>query len=71
MTAEIIPLNCQTTLDLPPKKVLQGALDANLQSVLIIGLDEDANPYYASSLGHPGENLWMIERFKIFLLSDK
>lgn len=71
MTAEIHTLNCITTLDIPADRVLQAALDANLQGVIISGWDDDGKLYVATSYASGGMALWLVEKFKLRLLDVK
>lgn len=64
MTAEVVDLNCVTTLDLPPEKVLRSALGAELTEVVVIGYDADGNSYFASSVADAGQVTWHLERAK-------
>lgn len=57
-----------TTLDLPPERVLQGALQADLESVLVIGRRKDGTFFIASSMSDGGEALWELEQCKLVLL---
>lgn len=68
MSAEIIELQTVTTLDLPPERILRAAADASLQSVIVIGYDQDGGEYFASSLASGPEVLWALERAKMKLL---
>jgi hypothetical protein len=68
MTAEIHNLNCITRLDIPADRVLQAALDAGLQAVIIVGWNQDGQLYTASSYADGGDALWLVEKFKKRLL---
>lgn len=61
-------LGCITSLDLPPDRVLEGAL-GKLSSVVIIGYDNEENEYFASSIAGGPEVLWLLEILKLKLLS--
>src|SRR5574343_660842 len=65
---KVINLNCITKLDVPVEKVLQGAEDANLTDVVIVGYREDGSEYFASSAADGGTVLWLLERAKLRLL---
>lgn len=69
MTAEVIDLPVITTLDLDPKRVLSKALDAELESVLVIGHTKDGDFYFAGSMANGPENLWLLEVAKKELLA--
>lgn len=61
-----------TRLDLPPNKILQEAIDANLESVFVIGYTSSEELYMSSSKADGGELLWIIERAKhhLMLIAD-
>ena len=68
MTAQIIELGNVTSLDIPVERVLRKADEANLQSVVVIGYDQDGEEYFASSVAGGPEILWALERAKLRLL---
>lgn len=68
MTAEIIELDNITSLDIPVDRVLRKADEANLQSVVVIGYDQNGDEYFASSVAGGPEILWALERAKLRLL---
>ena len=65
---KIIHLDCDTTLDIPADRVINGAV-GRLQTVIIIGIDNQGEPYHASSVADKQEMLWIIEMFKMNLLN--
>jgi len=58
---EVIELDIDTTLDIPPVKVCEAAMHADLSSVMVIGWDKAGQFYMASSSGDIGELLIMLE----------
>lgn len=60
---EVIDLNCVTSLDLDPDRVLSKAI-GKLNSALIIGYDKDGDEYFSSSVSSGPECLWLLERAK-------
>ena len=65
----VIPLNNVTRLDIPVDRVLQGADDADLEHVVILGYGkETGEEYFASSYADGGDVLWLLERAKLQLL---
>lgn len=48
---ELVPFPGNTTLDIPPSDVLEGALEQGLEDVIVIGFKEDGALYLASSSG--------------------
>lgn len=69
MTAKIITLGCLTRHDLPPDRVLQGAIDADLEGVVLMGYTKGGEHYFASSYADGGTCLWLLEKLKAELLS--
>lgn len=57
-----------TSLDIPTERVLNAALDAKLQNVFVVGVDEDGELYFASSMADGGTVLWWMEKAKAALL---
>lgn len=58
-----------TKLDLPVDRTLQFALDkVKLESVVILGWQEDGEPYFASSLADAAEVVFLLELYKFQLL---
>lgn len=68
---ELVEFNGETTLDIPPEKVLAAAASANLKGALVIGEAPDGELYVASSYGDQTQTLWLIELFKHKLLSGE
>jgi len=58
-----------TRLDLPVERILDKAKE-KLKSVIVIGWDKDGYEYFASSIADGGDILWLLERFKIALMSE-
>lgn len=63
----IVDFPGDTVADVPVGKVLAGAMDAGLKTIIIIGECTDS-PYYASSTANIAEMLLQIEMFKRDLL---
>lgn len=55
--------------DIPPKQVLEGALEAELDTVLIIGKGQDGALYLASSTDHAGEVQLLMARAQAHLVT--
>jgi hypothetical protein len=66
---EVIEGNFTTTLDVPPEKVLHGALSAELDAVVVIGFKDDVL-YFASSYGYSPDTLWALEMGKQALMEN-
>ena len=68
MSAEIIELDIVTSLDIPVERILRKASEAGLESVVVIGWDEDGDLYFASSVASGPEVVWLLEKTKANLL---
>ena len=68
--ANVVVLNVDSTLDIPPERVLKGALAAELTEVLIIGYRKDGTEYIASSESDGRTILWLCELAKHRLMSN-
>ncbi len=65
----IAHIGVATSLDVDPSRVLAAALEANLQTVVVIGYDPSGENYFASSVSDGGTVLWLAEQMKAALLS--
>ena len=59
---DVVSLGVQTTLEIPPEKVLRGAIEAKLTEVVIVGVDENGKRYFATSTGYGPDTLWHLQR---------
>ena len=66
--SNVIDLPVVTRLDIPPERILNKALAAELKEVMVIGTKEDGSLYFCASFGDGGNVLWLMERTKIELL---
>jgi hypothetical protein len=64
----VVILPVVTTLDLPPERMLNAALERGLKEVVIIGYDLEGEEYFASSVSDGGDVVWHLERAKLKLL---
>jgi hypothetical protein len=62
MSDNIVELGCITRLDLPPEKILRRAIDADLESVVIVGYDRDGREYFASSIADGAQIIYHLQR---------
>lgn len=69
MSAEILIFNGVTTLDVPPERILNAALSADLDKVVVLGYNPDGSEYFASSIADGGSVVWLMERLKQMLLN--
>ena len=64
----IVIWNGVTKHDLPPERVLQAAMENKLQSVVILGWDEEGEIYLASSIADGGDVMWLMRKAEKALL---
>lgn len=69
MEDNVVTLPVSTTLDLPPERVLSAAIKADLDTVLVIGIDKEGEPYFAGSTSYRPDILWHLEMAKLFITS--
>jgi hypothetical protein len=65
---KVVYLDNATSLDIPTDRVLNAALNAQLQDVVILGKHPDGEYYFASSVADGGTVLWMWEKLKAKLM---
>jgi hypothetical protein len=58
-----------TLLDIPVDKVLEGAKDASLEQVVVVGVKEDGSTYLAFSTSDLYQILWFLENAKMDVLN--
>lgn len=68
MTAEVINFSGITLLDFPVERIYKGAMKAKLKTLVVVGVDEDGDFYFASTKADGGEVLWYLELAKKRLL---
>ena len=57
-----------TSLPVPVELVLSGAMAANLDVAIVVGVDKEGQLYFASSEPDGGTVLWWMEKAKIALM---
>lgn len=67
-TNNVVEFDGITSLDIPPPRIFAKAAGAKLESVVVIGFQEDGNFYFASSMADGGDALWLLELAKKKLL---
>lgn len=67
--AEIIKFPYGPTSLVPCKVVLQGALQADLEDVLVIGTEKNGESFVSCSYGNVGKVLYLMERAKEHLMA--
>lgn len=63
----VIVLPVVTSLDVPAERILQGALDDDLEHAIVIGRNQDGTIYFASSLADGAEVNWLLDHAKLAL----
>ena len=61
MDDNVVPFTGTTRLDTPPDGVIDGAKEADLRGVVIVGYAGDGEEFYfASSYADSGSTLWLL-----------
>ena len=55
-------LDAVTSLDISPVAVLAGARNANLEFVVIVGMNKDGSEYFASSVSDAAAGIYYLQR---------
>lgn len=66
--APVTILPVVTSLDIDVERVLNGAVAAGLQRVMVIGVDSEGDFYFASSKSDGGSVLWDMETARLKLM---
>lgn len=66
---DVVMWRGDTRNDIPADRVLEAALEAGMDSVVVLGYDKEGEEYFATSLGSKPRILWLLERFKQELLN--
>lgn len=61
---EVVLLDQITSLDLPADRVLETAIEQELESVVVIGYTKEGQEYFASSIADAADCCWLVDRFK-------
>lgn len=64
----VVILPVISTLPVPVERILEQAMKADLKMCIVIGMNQDESPYFASSEPDGGDILWWIEKAKLALL---
>ena len=64
----VVILPVVTRLDVPAERVLNAALAADLDGVVVIGKQKDGGYYFSSSVADGGDVLWLLEWAKLALM---
>lgn len=68
IVSNVVVLPVITSIDIEAERVLEGAINAKLQSCFVAGYDENGEMYFASSLADGGDVLWLMEKTKVMLM---
>jgi hypothetical protein len=68
MNDNVVDFPGPTTVDIPPNQVLQKAIEADLASVIVVGVDKDGKFYLAMSNASIPECGWQLEIAKTILM---
>lgn len=68
MSKNVVILQNVTRLDIPPERVLEAALKADLKRAFVIGETQDGETYFASSIADGADVVWLMEICKEALL---
>ncbi|MCK9549202.1 hypothetical protein [Aquamicrobium sp.] len=60
----VVFLRDTTSDHVPPFRVLGGALEKDLQEVLVLGIDKDGRDYFAGSFADMFEVVLILDRFR-------
>jgi hypothetical protein len=67
---EVVDQNWPTSLDILPERVLTGALEADLETVIVIGMTKDGALYTGTSQASLAENVLLLEVAKHQMIVD-
>lgn len=67
---KVIPLMGVTRFDVPPAQVLEHAIAADLEGVIVIGFRKTGEEFACSSYADGGVALWLMERTKMRLMGN-
>jgi hypothetical protein len=62
MTDNVVTLQTVTTLDIPPERVLSQAIEADMDSVVIVGWKKTGEFYFAASEADLRHTAWALQR---------
>ena len=64
----VVEWDGETRLDVPSERVLQHAMDAGIEDVVVIGITREGDEWYESASADARTVLWLLERTKQRLL---
>jgi hypothetical protein len=66
----VIVLNVLTTINLPPERILNAALEADLAALVIVGYDKNGEYYFHSSIPHGATINWLLDQCKKRIIDE-
>lgn len=67
---EVVDQNWPTTLDILPERVLTGALEEVLETVVVVGMTKEGSLYVGTSQASQAENVFLLEVAKQQIIID-
>jgi hypothetical protein len=67
---EVVEFNGETTADLDPNKVLEAAIEANLQEAIVIGTTQDGELYLSLSISYVPDIIWLLMSAQKMLMDE-
>lgn len=64
----VVELPVVTSLPIPCERVLNRAIKAELEEVMVIGSKPDGSYFFASSFSDGGNVLWLLEKTRIEIM---
>lgn len=58
---DVVEIGCVTSLDRPPEKVLQKAIDEKVEDLIVLGWAPDGEFYVDCTSANGAEFLWKLE----------
>jgi hypothetical protein len=66
----VIALNVLTTINLPPERILNAALEADLAALVVVGYDKNGQYYFHSSIPHGATINWLLDQCKKRIIDE-
>jgi hypothetical protein len=66
----VIVLDVLTTINLPPERILNAALEADLAALVVVGYDKNGQYYFHSSIPHGSTINWLLDQCKKRIIDE-
>ena len=66
----VIALDVLTTINLPPERILNAALEADLAALVVVGYDKNGQYYFHSSIPHGSTVNWLLDQCKKRIIDE-